>query len=60
MPIEHESERETLEAKRRGIGAPDGRAPDSPTDLPTESKKATLKRTFKEFSADHVTDRAAG
>ncbi|MCW3011127.1 MAG: Ribonuclease [Solirubrobacterales bacterium] len=59
MPIEHESERRTLEAKRRGIGADDGRAPDSPTDLPKESVKATLKRTLTEFSSDHLTDRAA-
>ena len=59
MPIEHESERETLEAKRRGIGAHDGQTPDSPTDLPKESKKATLTRTLQEFSADHLTDRAA-
>lgn len=60
MPLDHESERETLEAKRRGAAGDNGDAPDSPTDLPTESKKETLKRTFKEFSADHVTDRAAG
>ncbi len=59
MPLEHESERETLEAKRDKRGAADGRAPDSPTDLPTESKKDTLKRTLKEFSADQLTDRAA-
>ena len=59
MPIEHEDERETLEAKRDRRGADDGRAPDSPTDLGGESKKATLKRTFKEFSADNLTDWAA-
>lgn len=59
MPLEHESERETLNAKRRGVGARDGEAPDSPTDLPKESKKDTLRRTLKEFSADQITDRAA-
>jgi membrane protein len=60
MPeVEHRDERETLEAKRDDRGAPDGRAPDSPSDLGGTSKKETLKRTFKEFSADNITDWAA-
>ncbi|MDQ3632771.1 MAG: YihY/virulence factor BrkB family protein [Actinomycetota bacterium] len=59
MPIEHESERQTLEAKRDGRGAATGKAPDSPTDLSGTSKKDTLKRTLKEFSADELTDSAA-
>ncbi len=59
MPLEHESERETLQAKREHRGAEDGRAPDSPTDLGGTSKKDTLKRTLKEFSADELTDSAA-
>ena len=57
--LEHEEERETVEAKRDKRGAEDGRAPDSPGDLKGESKMATLKRTFKEFSADNITDWAA-
>ncbi len=59
MAIEHQDERQTLDAKREDRGAPDGRAPDSPTDLGGTSKKDTLKRTFKEFSADNITDWAA-
>ena len=57
--MEHEDERRTLDAKRDGRGARDGRAPDSPTELGGTSKKETLKRTFKEFSADNITDWAA-
>ncbi len=52
------SERETVEAKRRG-GAPANRTPDGPLELQATSKKETLKRTIKEFSADNVTDWAA-
>jgi membrane protein len=59
MPIEHEDERETLDAKRERRGASDGRAPKSPTDLSGASRMATLKRTLKEFSADNLTDWAA-
>ena len=59
MPLEHEDERQTVEAKRDGRGADNGRAPDSPGDLGGTSKKDTLKRTFKEFSADNLTDWAA-
>ncbi len=58
MPLEHRDERETVEAKREDRGAVDGRAPDTPTDLST-TKTGTLKRTFKEFSADDLTDWAA-
>src|SRR5215212_8403210 len=57
--LEHEDERQTVEAKRDDRGAPEGRAPDSPTDLSGTSRIATLKRTFKEFSADNITDWAA-
>ena len=59
MGLEHEDERRTVEAKREPRGAPDGRAPDSPADLGGTSKKDTLVRTFKEFSADNLTDWAA-
>jgi membrane protein len=58
MPLEHQDERETVEAKQERRGAPDGHGPDSPTDLST-TRMATLKRTFKEFSADNITDWAA-
>jgi membrane protein len=56
MAIEYRDERKTLEAKRDGRGADNGQAPDSPSDLGGTSKKDTLKRTFKEFSADNITD----
>src|SRR3954452_6299846 len=59
MALDHEEERETVEAKREGRGARNGDAPDSPTDLSGTSKKDTLVRTFKEFSADNLTDWAA-
>ena len=59
MALEHEDERETVEAKREDRGAANGRAPDSPTDLGGTVQKDTLKRTFKEFSADNITDWAA-
>ncbi|MDO9406976.1 YihY/virulence factor BrkB family protein [Patulibacter sp.] len=58
MALEHEDERQTVEAKRDGRGAPKGRAPDSPTEL-EYTKMATVKRAFKEFQADEITDRAA-
>ncbi len=56
MALEHQDERETVEAKRGDRGAEDGRAPDSPGGV---SMGGTLKRTFKEFSADNITDWAA-
>ncbi|MBA2342590.1 MAG: YihY/virulence factor BrkB family protein [Thermoleophilaceae bacterium] len=56
MALEHRDDRETVEAKREGRGAEEGRAPDSPRDV---SFMATVKRTFKEFSADNITDWAA-
>ena len=59
MGLDHEKERETLAAKREPRGAPEGQAPDSPTDLSGTGKIATLKRTVKEFSADNLTDWAA-
>ena len=59
MPLDHRDERETVRAKREDRGAPDGQAPDSPSDLGGSSKKDTLKRTFKAFSADNLTDWAA-
>ena len=59
MTLEHRDERDTVEAKRGSRGAADGRAPDSPGDLGGSSKKDTIKRTFKEFSADNMTDWAA-
>ena len=54
---EHRSERETREAKRESRG--NGRGPDTPMGLEGTSKKDTIKRTFKEFSADNGTDYAA-
>ncbi len=59
MALDHQDDRETLQAKRDQRGARDGRAPASPGDLGGTSKKDTLKRTFKEFSADNITDWAA-
>ena len=59
MAIEHRDERKTIEAKRQDRGADNGRAPGSPSDLGGTSKVDTLKRTFKEFSADNITDWAA-
>ncbi len=59
MPLEHEDDLQTLEAKREPRGAPEGKAPDSPSDLGGTGLKDTLKRTFKEFSADNLTDWAA-
>jgi len=56
MGLDHRDERETVQAKREDRGAPEGRAPESPGDV---SMGATLKRTFKEFSADGLTDWAA-
>jgi membrane protein len=59
MALEHEDEKRTVAAKRDERGAADGRATDRPGDLSGTSKKETLKRTFKEFSADKLTDWAA-
>src|SRR3954454_10897409 len=59
MALDHEEERQTVAAKREERGAPAGLAPDAPTDLSGTSKKDTLVRTFKEFSADNLTDWAA-
>jgi membrane protein len=53
---EYRDERKTVEAKHEPRGAREGRAPDSPADV---SKMGTLKRTFKEFSHDNITDWAA-
>lgn len=55
MALEHQDERQTVEAKKGDRGASEGRAPDSPTEL-SSTKMGTLKRTFKEFSADNLTD----
>ena len=59
MALEHQDEKQTVAAKREPRGAPEGQGPDSPGDLGGTSKKDTLKRTFKEFSADNITDWAA-
>ena len=56
---EHRSERETRDAKVESRGAPDSRTPDTPSDLAGSTKMDTVKRTFKEFSADNGTDWAA-
>lgn len=58
MPLEHQDERQTVEAKRDQRGAAEGRAPQSPSVLAT-TKMGTLKRTFKEFKADNITVWAA-
>jgi len=55
---EHRSERETRRAKDRPPGG-NARAPDRPGQLEGSSKIDTIKRTFKEFSADNGTDYAA-
>jgi membrane protein len=55
---EHRSERETREAKQRPPGG-NGRGPNTPGGLEGSSKLDTVKRTFKEFSADNGTDYAA-
>jgi len=59
LALDHRDDRETVQAKRDDRGAPDGSGPDRPGDLGGTSKKDTLKRTFKEFSADNITDWAA-
>jgi membrane protein len=59
MGLEHEDEQQTVDAKREDRGADEGHGPESPADLSGTSKKDTLKRTFKEFSADNLTDWAA-
>jgi membrane protein len=56
MALDHRDERNTLEADREDRGAPEGRGPDSPKDV---ALVPTVKRTFKEFSADNLTDWAA-
>jgi membrane protein len=56
MALEHQDERETVEAKHEPRGAREGAAPDSPADV---GLFPTLKRTGKEFSADNITDWAA-
>jgi len=56
MGLEHQDEQQTVDAKQGERGAPEGHAPASPGDV---SKMGTLKRTFKEFSADNITDWAA-
>jgi membrane protein len=43
----------------RGASGADERAPDDVTDLPKESWKGVLKRAWREFSDDKVTDWAA-
>lgn len=59
MPIEHEDERATLEAKRERRGVSDSHSPRSPRDLDWKARKETLKRTAQQFSADNLTDWAA-
>src|SRR4051794_23529801 len=43
----------------REVQRGDGRAPDSPTDLPAKGWFGTLKRTIREFREDNLTDWAA-
>src|SRR3954454_12176369 len=59
MALDHQEERETVEAKREGRGARNGHAPDSPTELTGGSWMGVLKRSISEFKDDNVTDWAA-
>jgi membrane protein len=61
---EHRTDTETGETDEdrrfdRTTGVDEDRAPDDVTDLPKESFKGVLKRSFREFSDDNVTDWAA-
>ena len=53
-------------APRPGTGVEDSRAadersePDNPTDLPKGQLRATVKRAFRGFKRDNLTDLAAG
>jgi len=52
--------RSTSDEVRSGAPSPDSSGkPDSPTDLPTPSKKYVLRKTLREFSKDQCTDIAA-
>jgi membrane protein len=46
-------------ADRESRGSIEERAPDQPTDLPRQAWPAVLKRTWREFNGDHLTDLAA-
>src|SRR3954453_10713621 len=46
-------------AKHPARADSDGRTPDKPTDLRTRSWGGVLKRTFREFKEDNLTDWAA-
>src|SRR5918995_1826417 len=61
-PRTHASPRNGQVSDHPGAGDPQGmttKAPDDPTDLPKRSWFATLKRTFREFKEDNLTDWAA-
>jgi len=51
--------RDTRERERADRREGDGRAPETPTDLPAKGWFATLKRTVREFKEDNLTDWAA-
>ncbi len=51
--------RDTSERDRADRRQGDGRAPETPTDLPAKGWFATLKRTVREFKEDNLTDWAA-
>jgi membrane protein len=53
------AERTREEERRADEEAGDGRAPESPTDLPARGWLATAKRAVREFSEDNLTDWAA-
>ena len=54
------TERETrAEVRSRGRGGTDGQAPDRPTQLPSGSWWAAVKRTVREFQVDNLKDWAA-
>jgi membrane protein len=46
-------------AERSATPAEAGSAPQQPTDLPRQALPSVLKRTLREFNADHLTDLAA-
>jgi len=50
-------EPDTTYQERREV---EDRAPDQPTDLPRQAWPAALKRTWREFNGDHLTDLLVG
>lgn len=60
MNVDQPQRRDGADAPARGEGrVSKDAAPDQPTDLPQRAWGGVLKRTFREFNADHLTDLAA-